>query len=57
MILDREKALSEGAFTAHEWSGKIGEPDYAESATVCLSSDSADFVTGSSVVDDGDRVA
>jgi len=37
----------------HEWSGKIGEPDNVKGATVYLSSDSADFVTGSSVVDDG----
>ena len=38
---------------AHERGGKIGEPDDVTGATLYLSSDTADFVTGSSVGGDG----
>lgn len=41
----------------HEWGGKIGEPDDVTGAILYLASDSADFVTGSSVVVDGGWVA
>ncbi len=37
----------------HAWRGKIGETDDVTGATLYLSSDTADFVTGSSVIGDG----